>query len=141
VNELSVSLAERLRVICLALPEVTERPSHGAPTWFVRGKKSFATLWADGHHDNQFPHLWCAAPPGAQQELTASEPGRFFRPPYVGGRGWIGVRLDRDVDWAEIAEICQDAYRVISAGRPTRLWRRPREAKPRSGGSGGRPPG
>ena len=69
-------LAERLRVICLALPEVTERPSHGAPT-----------------------------------------SDRFFRPPYVGGRGWIGVRLDRDVDWAEIAELCQDAYRVIAPAR------------------------
>jgi hypothetical protein len=110
-------LAERLRAICLALPEVTERPSHGAPTWFVRGKKSFVTLWTDGHHDDQFPHLWCAAPPGAQQELTASDPERFFRPPYVGGRGWIGVRLDRDIDWAEIAELCRDAYRVIAPAR------------------------
>ena len=107
-------LAGRLREICLALPEVTERASHGAPTWFVRDKKSFVTLWAQGHHQNQFPHLWCAAPPGAQAELTAAEPARFFRPPYVGGRGWIGARLDRDPDWAEIAELCQDAYRVIA---------------------------
>jgi hypothetical protein len=116
-NPQAASLAERLRAICLALPEVTERPSHGAPTWFVRDKSSFATLWADGHHDNQFPHLWCAAPPGAQQELVASAPERFFRPPYVGGRGWIGVRLDRGTDWAEIAELCQDAYRVIAPAR------------------------
>lgn len=54
------------------------------------------------------------APPGAQQELTASGPDRFFRPPYVGGRGWIGVRLDRDVDWAEVGELCRDAYRAIA---------------------------
>jgi hypothetical protein len=107
-------LAERLRAICLALPEVTERPSHGTPTWFVRDKSAFVQLWPDGHHDNQFPHLWCAAPPGAQQELRESDPGRFFRPPYVGHRGWVGVRLDGDVDWAEIAELCQDAYRVIA---------------------------
>jgi len=117
MNHPTDGLAERLRAICLALPEVTERPSHGAPTWFVRGKSSFVTLWADGHHDHQFPHLWCAAPPGAQQELTASGPDRFFRPPYVGGRGWIGVRLDRDPDWTEIAELCQDAYRVIAPAR------------------------
>ena len=89
----------------------------GAPTWFVRGKSSFVTLWADGHHEHQFPHLWCAAPPGAQAELTESAPDRFFRPPYVGGRGWIGVRLDRDPDWAEIAEFCQDAYRAIAPAR------------------------
>ena len=110
-------LAERLRAICLALPEVTERLSHGAPTWFVRDKSAFVTLWVHGHHANEFPHLCCAAPPGAQQELTAAEPARFFRPPYVGGRGWIGVRLDGEVDWAEIAELCQDAYRVIAPAR------------------------
>jgi len=56
-------------------------------------------------------------PAGAQHELATSEPTRFFRPPYVGGRGWIGVRLDRDVDWTEIAELCQDAYRVIAPAR------------------------
>ena len=106
--------AQRLRAICLALPEVTERLSHGAPTWFVRGKSSFVTLWAHGHHDHDFPHLWCAGLPGAQQELVAAEPGTFFRPPYVGGRGWIGIRLDRDPDWTEIAELCLDAYRAVA---------------------------
>jgi len=106
-----------MRAICLALPEVTERLSHGAPTWFVRDKKSFVTLWADGHHQDEFPHLWLAGLPGAQQELAAADPGQFFRPPYVGGRGWIGVRLDREVDWAEIAELCQDAYRAVAPAR------------------------
>lgn len=108
---------DRLRSICGAFPEVTERPSHGAPTWFVRGKSAFVTLWEHGHHDNQFLHLWCAAPPGAQEELVAVEPGRFFRPPYVGGRGWLGVRLDTDVDWGEIAELCREAYRAIAPKR------------------------
>jgi hypothetical protein len=116
---MTADLAERIRAICLALPEVTERPSHGAPTWFVRGKSSFVTLWADGHHDNHFPHLWCAAAPGVQQELVAAEPLKFFRPPYVGGRGWIGVRLDGDLDWTELAELCQDAYRAIAPARLT----------------------
>ena len=105
---------DRMRVICLALPEVTERPSHGAPSWFVRDKGMFVTLMADGHHDNQFPHLWCAAPLGAQEELVADEPHRFFRPPYVGGRGWLGVRLDVDLDWDDIALLCEDAYRVVA---------------------------
>jgi hypothetical protein len=106
--------SDRLRAICLAFPQVTERLSHGAPTWFVRGKKTFVMLWEQGHHDVEFPHLWCAAPAGAQQELIASDPRRFFRPPYVGHRGWLGVRLDRDPDWAEIAELCEDAYRVVA---------------------------
>jgi hypothetical protein len=106
-----------MRDICLPLPEVTERLSHGVPTWFVRDKSAFVQLWADGHHEDQFPHLWCAAPPGAQHELIASAPGRFFRPPYVGGRGWIGVRLDRDADWTEIGELCREAYRAVAPAR------------------------
>ena len=108
---------ERLREICLTLPEVTERPSHGTPTWFVRGKSVFAQLWADGHHSDQFPHLWAAAPPGVQEELVEARPERYFRPPYVGGRGWLGMRLDGDVDWDEVADVCEDAYRVIAPKR------------------------
>ncbi len=109
-----MDLLEQVRAICLALPEVTERPSHGAPTWFVRGKTTFVMLHEDGHHRNGFPHLWCAAPPGAQPELIAVDPERFFRPPSVGGRGWLGVRLDGGVDWTEIAELCADAYRTVA---------------------------
>ena len=105
---------QRLRGVCTSFPEVTERLSHGAPTWFVRDKSAFVTLWADGHHGNQFPHLWCAAPPGVQTELIEAEPERFFRPPYVGGRGWLGVRLDVGVDWDELGRICEEAYRVIA---------------------------
>ncbi len=105
---------ETLRSICLRLPEVTERLSHGEPTWFVR--KSFV-MFADHHHDDRLA-FWCAAPPGAQEELVASDPQRFFRPPYVGGRGWLGVYLDvPDVDWAEIEEIVTDAYRRAAPKR------------------------
>jgi hypothetical protein len=105
---------ERLRALCMALPEVTEKVSHGEPTWFVR--KSFVTF-ADHHHDDRLA-FWCAAPPGAQEELVAADPGRFFRPPYVGGRGWLGVYLDvPDVDWTEIAEIVTDAYRQVAPKR------------------------
>lgn len=103
---------DRVRRICLALPEVTERLSHGSPAFYVG--KQFVMLWPDGHHDHQFPHLWCAAPPGAQEELVMTEPERFFRPPYVGGRGWLGVRLDGDVDWEEVAAICEEAFRTVA---------------------------
>jgi hypothetical protein len=105
---------ERIREICLALPEVTERLSHGTPTFFVRDKKVFVSAWLDGHHDNEFPHLWCAAGEGVQGELIAEAPERFFRPPYVGHRGWLGIRLDGDVDWDEVAELCVDAYRLVA---------------------------
>jgi hypothetical protein len=103
----------RVRKVCLALPEVTERLSHGAPTFFVRGKKTFV-MFLDDHHGDGRLALWCAAPPGAQGSLVEEEPDRFFVPPYVGGRGWIGVRLDVDVDWDEIADIVEDAYRMVA---------------------------
>jgi hypothetical protein len=112
-----ISALNRVRRICAKFPEVAERPSHGAPTFFIRDKKSFVMAWPDGHHENHFPHLWCAAPPGAQQELIKSDPKRFFRPPYVGHRGWVGVRLDGDVDWTEIAEVCRDAYLAVAPAK------------------------
>ena len=105
----------RLRELCLALPETTERLSHGEPTWFVRDRKVFVSF-ADHHHDDRLG-FWCAAPPGAQQALVAADPGRYFRPPYVGGRGWLGVYLDVEVDWAEIAELVTDAYRQVAPKR------------------------
>jgi hypothetical protein len=74
-------------------------------------------LWSDGHHDHHFPHLWCAAPPGAQDELVATEPDPFLRPPYVGSRGWLGVRLDGDVNWVEMAAVCEEAYRTVEGKR------------------------
>jgi hypothetical protein len=110
------AVLEQLRRICLALPEVTERPSHGEPTFFVRGKKTFVML-DDNHHGAGRFGIWCAAPPGVQHQLVEEEPDRFYVPPYVGHRGWVGVRLDRDVDWAEVDRICRDAYRTVAPKR------------------------
>ena len=117
VSFVDTDVTGTVREICLGLPEVTERPSHGSPAFFVRDKKQFLMLWPGGHHDDHFPHLWCAAAPGAQASLIASDPDRFFRPPYVGHRGWIGVHLDGDVDWTEIAELAEDAYRAIAPAK------------------------
>ena len=106
----------KLRALCLALPEVVERPSHGEVSFFVR-KKQFVML-DDHHHGAEHLAFWCAAPPGAQEELIAEDPGRYFRPPYVGHRGWVGVRLAADAlgapDWAEIGEVVRDAYRQVA---------------------------
>ena len=106
---------DRLRQLCFALPETTERLSHGEPTWFVRDKKVFVT-YANRHHDDVLG-FWCAAPPGAQEAMIGEEPDRFYAPPYVGGRGWLGVRLDVPIDWDEIGEIVLDAYRMIAPKR------------------------
>ena len=102
-----------VRTACLALPEVTERPSHGAPTWFVRDKKTFV-MFHDDHHGDGILGIWCAAAPGVQQELIDAEPERFYRPAYVGHRGWVGVRLDVSPDWGEVAAIVADAYRAVA---------------------------
>jgi hypothetical protein len=104
---------ERLREICLGLPEVSERLSHGAPTFFVRGKRAFVTVMTDHHGDGRFA-LWCAAPDGMQKMLVEADPDRFFVPPYVGHRGWLGVRLDRGLHWDEITGIAEDAYAEVA---------------------------
>jgi hypothetical protein len=107
---------DRLRTICLALPETTERLSHGEPSFFIRDKKQFASV-DNHHHGAEHLAFWCPAPPGVQQELIAANPDQFFRPPYVGHRGWIGVRIDREPDWAEIGEILADAYCLVAPKR------------------------
>ena len=104
---------ERIREICLGLPETSERPSHGAPTFFVRGKRAFLMVLTDHHGDGRFA-VWCAAAEGVQGMLVEADPERFFVPPYVGHRGWLGVRLDRGLDWNELAGIAEDAYAEVA---------------------------
>src|ERR1700746_2601514 len=88
---------ERLRAICLALPETSEKVAWGEPTWRVKGKL-FAQL-DDHHHGGDHLAVWLPAPLGEQESLLFLDPQRFFRPPYVGPRGWVGVRIDRGPDW------------------------------------------
>ncbi|HEX3549878.1 MAG TPA: MmcQ/YjbR family DNA-binding protein [Candidatus Elarobacter sp.] len=107
---------DRVRRLCLALPEATERESHGSPTFFVRAKPSFVSFVDDHHGDGRLA-IWCAAPPGAQDVLLAADPDRFFRPPYVGTRGWIGMRLDGDPDWAHVAAVVDEAYRTVAPAK------------------------
>lgn len=95
---------------------MTERLSHGEPTWFVRGKKTFVMMDTN-HHDSGHIAIWCAAPPGVQSQLVDEEPTRFFVPPYVGHRGWLGVRVDVAADWDEVAAIIADAYRCVAPAK------------------------
>ena len=109
----------RVRKIISAWPETDERLSHGSPT-FWGGKKTFASFH-DNHHDDGRVAVWCKAPLGVQGDLVDSDPEIFFVPPYVGPSGWVGVRLDRDVDWELIAEVLEQGYRTVAPQRALRL--------------------
>ena len=104
-----------VRGICLGLPEATERPSHGSPSFFAAGRNFVSFL--DDHHGDGRLAIWCAAPEGMQTALVEAAPDRFFVPPYVGFRGWVGLRLDRSPDWEEVADVIRSAYRVVATRR------------------------
>jgi hypothetical protein len=103
----------RIREHCLSLPETSERRSHGSPAFFIRDKRLFV-MYLDNHHGDGRVALWCAAPSGMQRMLVEAEPDHYFVPPYVGHRGWIGVRLDRRLGWNEIAGAIEDAYLSVA---------------------------
>lgn len=106
---------QMLRDLCMALPLVEERLSHGAPTWFYKGKRALV-MFVGEHHGARFG-FWCAAPPGVQAMLIAADPETYFRPPYVGPSGWIGIYLDREVDWDDVAHHIEEAYGHVSRKR------------------------
>ncbi len=104
----------RLREICLALPEAHEVEAWGEPTFRVKNKLFAMFAAANKHHGGGRPGIWCKAAPGNQELMIQHAPTKFFRPPYVGTSGWVGVYLDGDVDWTEVAELLTDSYRLIA---------------------------
>ena len=100
---------ERLRKLCLAFPDANERVSHGEPTWFAGKGKVFAML-DNHHHGAKHLSVWLPQPLGVQETLIEADPERFFRPPYVGANGWVGVVLDKRPDWTLIERLLRDAY-------------------------------
>lgn len=102
----------RVRAACLALPQTSERLSHGGPAYFIREKKCFV-MFLDDHHEDGRLAIWCAAPEGVQAEMVETEPDRFFRPPYVGHRGWLGVQL-LTVTVDELTAIVAEAFRTVA---------------------------
>lgn len=105
-------IGEAVREICLSFPETLEVSSHGSPDFRVRGK-SFASYVVNHHGDGRIA-LWLRAPPGAQALCTEADPDRFFVPPYVGPRGWLGVHLNRGLAWTHVAELARDAYVTVA---------------------------
>ena len=106
---------DRLRALCLALPEAVEKGGVAEHTFRVRDK--IFAMYQDNHHGDGRVAVWSKAPRGLQEALVGSDPERFFVPPYVGHHGWIGVRLDRPVDWDVVAGIVEDGYRMTAPKR------------------------
>lgn len=102
---------ERVRRICLSLPETWEKISHGEPTWFV-GKKVFA-MFSNNHHKDGHVAVTLPAAIGIQEMLIKKSPKKFYRPPYVGVRGWVGVEVDRVSD-KELAFHIKEAWKLIA---------------------------
>jgi predicted DNA-binding protein (MmcQ/YjbR family) len=109
---------DQLRKICLALPEATEKEAWGEPTFRVRDK--LFAMFSNNHHGDGRIAVWCKAPPGVQEIVVSAVPTRFFVPPYVGHKGWVGINLTGSVDWKEVAEFMADSYRLTA---PKRLLR------------------
>jgi hypothetical protein len=107
-------VAQRIRLMCLAFPEANERISHGEPTWFAGKGKVFAML-DNHHHGSPFLSVWLPMPLGVQQDLIESDTERFFSPPYVGVKGWVGVRLDGLKDWRGLHLLIRDAYMHVAS--------------------------
>ncbi len=107
----------RLRKLCLALPEAHEVEAWGEPTFRVRNKLFAMYAAPNNHHGAGRSAVWCKAAPGNQEIMVRAEPERFFVPPYVGPSGWVGVYLDGRVDWAEVATLLEDSYRLTAPKR------------------------
>ncbi len=114
---MAVSSLTRLRRLCLALPEAHEVEAWGAPTFRVCNKLFAMHASAGNHHGGGRPAVWCKAAPGNQEIMVRVAPARFFVPPYVGPSGWVGIWLDGDVDWRELAGLLEDSYRLVAPKR------------------------
>lgn len=107
---------ERVRAICLALPEAVEHAGGvGSPSFTVR-EKIFAMRHPDGVHGTR-SSLWVKAPRGLQEVLVAANPARYFVPPYVGHHGWVGIYLDVALDWDEMTGLIEDSYCMTAPKR------------------------
>lgn len=104
----------RLRKLCLSLPEAHEVEAWGEPTFRVRNKIFAGYASASNHHGRGRPAVWCKSTHVNQELLVRAAPDRFFVPPYVGPSGWVGVYLDGDCDWTELADIVREGYRLIA---------------------------
>ena len=113
------AILQRVRKLCLGLPETTEKEAWGGPTFRVRDK--MIAMYVDDHHGDGRFALWIKSTPDAQEDLVALDPETFFIPPYVGPSGWIGMRLDRKPDWGVVEDLLLAGYRMVAPKRALAL--------------------
>jgi len=117
---MAVSPRGRLRTLCLALPQASEKEAWGDPTWRVAGKIFAMQKTGDGRLS-----VWCKAPPGSQEILVGADSARFFVPPYVGSKGWVGMRLDENPDRDEVAAVVRRSFALVAPRRIAALLENP----------------
>lgn len=117
------SAIARVRKLALSLPEAHEVEAWGEPTFRVKNKLFAMFASAANHHGGGRNSLWCKAAPGIQQLMIAHQPDRFFKPPYVGPSGWVGVYLDKETDWNGLRELLRDGYLMVAPRKLAALVR------------------
>ena len=105
---------DRLRAICLALPEAHEVEAWGEPTFRVKNKLFAMYADAGNHHGKGIAGVWVKSTRVNQDLMVRADPDRFFVPPYVGPSGWVGIRLNAKPDWALVSDLLRDAYRLTA---------------------------
>jgi uncharacterized protein YdhG (YjbR/CyaY superfamily) len=118
-----VAQLERVRRICATLPSVSEKLSHGTPTFFVEKDKGVFAMFADNHHEDGRLGLWLPVPDGLQPLLIEDAPVTYFKPPYVGSSGWVGIKLDKIRDDALQIHL-RKAWELVAGKRKKRRPRR-----------------
>jgi hypothetical protein len=104
----------RLRTLCLAIEHAVEKLSHGEPTWFTGQRGKVFAMFDNHHHGAPHISVYIPVPPGLQAALVRAEPERYWVPPYVGVKGWVGIILDTDPDWKQVDSMLRDAFALVA---------------------------
>ena len=100
------------------MPGAVEKESHGEPTWFTGERGRVFAMFDNHHHDAPHVSVWLPTPRELQQALVQSDPSKYFVPPYVGSKGWVGVVLDEDPDWKVVRELVSEAFASVTNSSP-----------------------
>jgi predicted DNA-binding protein (MmcQ/YjbR family) len=124
-----LGVLERLRKLCLSMPAAIEKESHGEPTWFAGEKGRVFAMFDNHHHGAPHVSVWLPTPKELQETLVASDRAKYFVPPYVGPKGWVGVVLDANPDWKVVEELIREAFDSVTIASQRRTVPGPSKAR------------